>query len=230
MTSSMFNHCRLKLDQLKQTCGQELVNVDIAVKTRDTPASMQYDNVAPLEYFSRLVTQFEQSMLEYRQAIASAETHLQAVASGAPGLSPGDIVSAVQRMQQGLTHLAAKYQVLHTTINEYKSQFRVQSRVSAPAPASLSGPSPFLAPADPLTLARQSLSGSHGPPVQSLGQQQAAFTPFAAAPALGGSAFNSSGLGNSSAFGSSAFGASNNATFGSSVNNSVTIGAKRNKS
>ena len=117
MTSSMFNHCRLKLDQLKQTCGQELVNVDIAVKTRDTPASMQYDNVAPLEYFSRLVTQFEQSMLEYRQAITSAETHLQAVASGAPGLSPGDIVSAVQRMQQGLTHLAAKYQARRSKRN-----------------------------------------------------------------------------------------------------------------
>ena len=225
MTSSMFNHCRLKLDQLKQTCGQELVNVDIAVKTRDTPASMQYDNVAPLDYFARLITQFEQSMLEYRQAIMSAETHLQAVASGAPGLSPGDIVSAVQRMQQGLTHLAAKYQVLHTTINEYKSQFRVQSKVSALPPASLSGPSPFMAPADPLTLARQTLSGTHGPPVQSLGQQQSAFT---AAPAPVGSAFNTSGLGNSSMFGSSAFGASNT-TFGSSANSSVTVGTKRNK-
>ena len=70
------------MDQLKQNCGQELANVDICVKTRDTPASMQYDNVAPMDYFSRLVTQFEQSMLEYRQAIQTAETHLQAVTSG----------------------------------------------------------------------------------------------------------------------------------------------------
>ena len=215
---------RLKLEQLKQTCGQELVNADIAVRTRDTPASMQYDNVAPLDYFYRLVNQFEESMLDYRQAIQSAETHLRAVASGAPGLSAEDIVSAVQRMQQGLTHLAAKYQVLHTAINEYKSQFRVQSKVSALPPASLSGPSPFLAPADPLTLARQSLSGCHGPPVQSLAHIQSAFTPFAAAPApaLGGSAFSSSGLGNS------AFGAiASNTTFG--ANSSVTVGTKRNK-
>ena len=123
---------RLKLDQLKQNCGQELANVDICVKTRDTPASMQYDNVAPMEYFSRLVIQFEQSMLEYRQAIQTAETHLQAVASGlidtkfqdeynfifegSSGLTPEDIVSAVQRLHQALTHLAAKYQVCSKNI------------------------------------------------------------------------------------------------------------------
>ena len=90
----------------------------------------RYDNVAPLDYFSRLVAQFEQSMLEYRQAIQSAELHLQAVTQGnklryfayihsldiydylgSPGLSAEDIVSAVQRLHQALTHLAAKYQV-----------------------------------------------------------------------------------------------------------------------
>ena len=38
--------------------------------------------MAPLDYFSRLVAQFEQSMLEYRQAIQSAELHLQAVTQG----------------------------------------------------------------------------------------------------------------------------------------------------
>ena len=42
----------------------------------------RYDNVAPMDYFSRLISQFEQSMLEYRQAIQSAELHLQAVTQG----------------------------------------------------------------------------------------------------------------------------------------------------
>ena len=72
----------------------------------------RYDNVAPMDYFSRLITQFEQSMLEYRQAIQTAELHLQDVTSGSgSGLSAEDIVSAVQRLHQALTHLAAKYQV-----------------------------------------------------------------------------------------------------------------------
>jgi len=224
---------RLKLDQLKQNCGQELVNVDICVKTRDTPASMQYDNVAPMDYFSRLVTQFEQSMLEYRQAIQTAETHLQAVTSGSSGLSPEDIVSAVQRLHQALTHLAAKYQVIHTSINEYKSQFRVQTKHTAlPLPASLAGPSPFLAPADPLTIARQSLTS--GPPVHSLGQQHSAFgVGQFGQPSQGGGAFNNSstfGGGSATMFGASAFGASNTSfAANNNASNSFTIGRKRNK-
>jgi len=220
--SSTLQNNRLKLDLLKQTCGQELANVDICVKTRDTPASMQYDNTAPLDYFSRLITQFEQSMLEYRQAIQTAETHLEGVtASGSSGLSAEDIVGAVQRMHQALTNLAAKYQVVHTSINEYKSQFRVSSKHSSVPPASLSGPSPFLTPADPLTLARQSVSHlSHGPPVQSLNQQQQqpVFGSTAPAPAFGA---------NSSAF--SGFGSSNS-TFGANNSNTTfSIGQKRNK-
>merc|ERR1712025_633705 len=227
---STLQNNRLKLDQLKQNCEQELVNVDICVKTRDTPPSMQYDNVAPMDYFSRLITQFEQSMLEYRQAIQTAELHLQDVTSGSgSGLSAEDIVSAVQRLHQALTHLAAKYQVIHTTINEYKCQFRVQSKHSAIPPSSLSGPSPFLAPADPLTIARQSLT-SHGPPIQSLGQQKSAFNQFGAAPVGGvGGAFNSSSFGNSSVFGASSFGAGNTTFGANSSNNSISIGTKRNK-
>ena len=128
--------------------------------------------------------------------------------------------------------------MIHTTINEYKSQFRVQSKTSSVPPASLSGPSPFLSPADPLTLARQSLT-SHGPPVQSLGQQQSAFNTFgaaaaqqpAAAAAQPAATFNTSGFGAgaTSAFGSSGFGAAANTGFGASSNTSVTVGTKRNK-
>ena len=33
--------CRAKLEQLKMLSGQELVNVEIAVRTRETPPSMQ---------------------------------------------------------------------------------------------------------------------------------------------------------------------------------------------
>ena len=72
----------------------------------------RYDNVAPMGYFSRLVAQFEQSMLDYRQAIQSSEQHLESLSSGSSLLSAEDIVAAVQRLHQAMTHLAAKYQVL----------------------------------------------------------------------------------------------------------------------
>ena len=40
------------------SAAQELLNVEVAQRTRDTPPAMQYENVAPLEYFARLVANF----------------------------------------------------------------------------------------------------------------------------------------------------------------------------
>ena len=81
--------------------GQELVNAEIAVRTRDTPTSMQYENTAPTEYFQRysqskvlvkpiwfnkkilssldirLISQFEGQMQSYRKQIEQTEQHLQ---------------------------------------------------------------------------------------------------------------------------------------------------------
>jgi len=177
---------RAKLDQLKKLSGQELVNVEIAVRTRETPPSMQYENVAPMEYFRRLVSQFEQSMMEYRQGILSAENHLQVVTNGCP-ITSSDIVTAVQKLHQALTDLAAKYQVLHTAISQQKYEYlslqrtlttsnsTTTPRSGVSLPSSLKGPSPFNPPADPLTQARQAqLHRTHsgqGPPTQTLGQQ-----------------------------------------------------------
>jgi len=255
---------RAKLEQLKMLSGQELVNVEIAVRTRDTPPNMQYENVAPMEYFRRLVAQFEQSMVEYRQGILSAEQHLQAVSAGCP-ITSGDIVAAVQKLHQALTDLAAKYHVVHMALTQQKCEYLSlqrqlsssnsnthllsRTKPSTALPASLSGPSPFNSPADPLTQARQTqLHRSQapgqpqlgqGPPTQTLGQQTGTWGAQAAPAALGAntsafgannSTFGASGFGaNTSAFGAntSAFGA-NTTGFGAS-STGITSGTKRGK-
>jgi len=208
---------RAKLDQLKKLSGQELVNVEIAVRTRETPPSMQYENVAPMEYFRRLVSQFEQSMMEYRQGILSAENHLQVVTNGCP-ITSSDIVTAVQKLHQALTDLAAKYQVLHTAISQQKYEYlslqrtlttsnsTTTPRSGVSLPSSLKGPSPFHPPADPLTQARQAqLHRTHsgqGPPTQTLGQQSGGWG------AQTGQAFGT----NTSAFGANTTGFGANTT------------------
>jgi len=236
---------RAKLEQLKMQSGQELVNVEIAVRTRDTPPNMQYENVAPMEYFRRLVAQFEQSMVEYRQGILAAERHLQSLSVGNP-ITSGDIVAAVQKLHQALTDLAAKYQVVHTALTqqkcEYLSMQRQLSSSNANAhlaskvktnsgfPASLSGPSPFNPPADALTQARQAqlhrtqapghTQGGQGPPTQGLGQKPGTWGPQPTQGfGLGSSTFGS----NTTGFGTSTFGANttgfgaNTAGFGSNT-------------
>ena len=58
-----------KIRTLKVSAAQELLNVEVAQRTRDTPPAMQYENVAPLEYFARLVSNFEGQMLLYRRQV-----------------------------------------------------------------------------------------------------------------------------------------------------------------
>ena len=45
--------------------GQELVNAEIAVRTRDTPTSMQYENTAPTEYFQRYTAKMNFQIVRY---------------------------------------------------------------------------------------------------------------------------------------------------------------------
>ena len=48
------------------TFFQEIKNAEIAQRTKETAPSMQLDNTAPLQYFMRLVTDFEQRMQFYK--------------------------------------------------------------------------------------------------------------------------------------------------------------------
>ena len=86
-----------------------------------------------------------------------------------------DIVAAVQKLHAAFTDLAAKYQGVHQALAVQKASYRQLHRSlhgtapvfetkealkkptqAAPLP-SLSGPSPFSAPTDPLVQARNSL-------------------------------------------------------------------------
>jgi len=166
---------RSTLEKLKLSSAQELVNTDIACRTKETAASMQYENVAPMDYFMRLVAQFETDMTEYRKQIDQTQQQLQLMTSGG-AVSSADISLAIQRLYAAFTELAARYQGIHLTLMKCKEQYiAVHRRVHGtsvpafekssscnPVPnlsttslAKLTGPNPFSAPSDPLIQARQ---------------------------------------------------------------------------
>ena len=98
----------------------------------------------------------------------------QVLGSGS-AVTSEDIVAAVQKLHAAFTDLAAKYQGLHQALAAQKASYRQLHRSlhgtapvfetkegprkpaqATPLP-SLSGPSPFSAPTDPLVQARNSL-------------------------------------------------------------------------
>lgn len=219
---------RQALEKLKLSSAQELLNVEIAQRTKETPASMQYENVAPMDFFVRLVSHFEADMSAYRKQIEQTQQHLQLLGSG-NGVTSEDIAQAMQRLHAAFTELAARYQVIHLTLAKCKEQYvtihrRVHgSSVAAfekrsalalkiePALPTLNGPSPFSAPTDPLIQARaalpnksqHSINAMIGPPTLGLNMSTTpagAFGSFSGNPgAFGG---NTSGFGvNATGFG-----------------------------
>jgi len=233
---------RQVLEKLKLSSAQELLNVEIAQRTKEIPSSMQYENVAPMEYFVRLVSQFENDMAVYRKQIEQTQQHLQSMGSGS-GVSSGDIAQAVQRLHAVFTELAAKYQVIHHTLAKCKEQYvTIHRRVHGssvpafekrkalalkvePALPTLNGPSPFSAPTDPLIQARAALphnktqhtiNAGIGPPTLGLNMSATpagAFGSFSANQGFGGT---SGGFGaNTTGFGASTTGfGSNTSGFG----------------
>jgi len=65
--------------KLKHDAAVEIQNAEIAQRTKETAPSLQLDNTAPLDYFNRLVADFEQRMQFYRQQIEDTERNLSAM-------------------------------------------------------------------------------------------------------------------------------------------------------
>lgn len=68
---------RALADKLKQDTAKALQNAEIAQRTHDTPAGLQYENTAPLMFFIELAENFEQDLMLFRSQIETTEKHIQ---------------------------------------------------------------------------------------------------------------------------------------------------------
>lgn len=68
-------------DKLKQDTAKALQNAEIAQRTHDTPAGLQYENNAPLLFFMELAENFENDLLSFKSQIEITEKHIQTMMS-----------------------------------------------------------------------------------------------------------------------------------------------------
>lgn len=113
MTGLSRNHALL--DKIKMEAAQEILNAEIAQRTKDTPRGLQYENVAPYEFFTRLVAKFESQMVHYRRQIEETEQHLVSMASG-QAMTPDDVAKAMQKLHSAFVGLAGGYQSIHEQV------------------------------------------------------------------------------------------------------------------
>lgn len=121
LSTGLARNCML-LDKIKLEAAQEIQNAEIAQRTRDIPPGLQYENLAPYEYFSRLISRFETQMLHYRRQIEETEQHLHSMTTGQQ-LSPEDISRALQKLHTAFIALAGQYQTIHETVLSQSESF-----------------------------------------------------------------------------------------------------------
>jgi hypothetical protein len=61
------------LEKLKKDISEGLLNAEIAQRTKDAPPGLQFENVAPQEYFLRVLGSFEHQVKTYFVADLSFE-------------------------------------------------------------------------------------------------------------------------------------------------------------
>ncbi|PSN40192.1 hypothetical protein C0J52_12891 [Blattella germanica] len=109
-------------DKLKADTAKCLHHAEMAQRTHETPPGLQYDNVAPIEYFTELVAGFERDMQVFRQEIENTEKHILSL-SQPLALTPQELALAMRRLHDSFVALAGRLQTVHNSVEVQKEQY-----------------------------------------------------------------------------------------------------------
>ncbi|KAH3833462.1 nucleoporin p58/p45-like [Dreissena polymorpha] len=217
LVSSGLQRNTCAVDNLKKDMTQELKNAEMAVRTKETPPGLQYENTAPTVYFQSLIEHFESQMLQYRQQIEMLESHLASVHQ--PNrLTNEELILLLRRLHEAFIAMAAQLHQVHEAVktqkehylnyrkvfqgdtrNIFERQKKAPVRVSAPSYAEMYGQPPFpgvnnataVAMATALNRAQQPNPQTGAPPVTG-------FSSFGSTTGLGSTSSTGFGFGTSS--------------------------------
>ncbi|KAK4887699.1 hypothetical protein RN001_003970 [Aquatica leii] len=109
-------------DKLKMDTAKDLQNAEMAQRTFDTPAGLQYENTAPFNYFVELSDNFEKEMHDLKMHIENVAKYIRN--SGAPTtLSPEDLALGMRRLHESFVALAGRLQSVHSQVELQKEQY-----------------------------------------------------------------------------------------------------------
>ncbi|XP_008558370.1 nuclear pore complex protein Nup58 [Microplitis demolitor] len=113
---------RALADKLKQDTAKALQNAEIAQRTHDTPAGLQYENTAPLMFFIELAENFEQDLMLFRSQIETTEKHIQTMMTPR-ALTPQELTMAMSKIHESLIAVAGRLQSVHSKVQQQKEQY-----------------------------------------------------------------------------------------------------------
>ncbi|XP_018396406.1 PREDICTED: probable nucleoporin Nup58 isoform X2 [Cyphomyrmex costatus] len=113
---------RSSADKLKQDTARALQSAEIAQRTHDTPAGLQYENNMPLQFFMELAESFEQDLMLFRSQIETTEKHIQAMMTPRT-LTPQELTATMSKLHESLVAVAGRLQNVHAKVQQQKEQY-----------------------------------------------------------------------------------------------------------
>jgi len=107
---------------MRQETAKAIQSLEMAQRTQDTPAGLQFEHSAPFQYFQCLVAKYEQDLIAFRQQIALTERHMHAL-SNPQSISPEDLKRGFRQLNESFISLAGRLHELHQRVEEQKEHY-----------------------------------------------------------------------------------------------------------
>nr|CAD7596793.1 unnamed protein product [Timema genevievae] len=121
---------KLQADKLKAEIAKVLMgrvhqclqNAEMAQRTHETPTALQFQNTAPLQFFTELAAKFDKDMETLRMEIENAEKHINSL-SHARAITPQELTAAMRMLHDTFVALAGRLQTVHNAVEVQKERF-----------------------------------------------------------------------------------------------------------